>query len=74
MARRKTVMVEVAETIPLPPPVLASTVTQYDDEIFPSVLPIVPVFDRFMHSEWAIRIPVFGSAFLVLTALIAISL
>lgn len=72
MPRRKTVMVEVEGT--LPPPVLASTVTQCDDEIFPSVLPIVPLFDRFMHSEWAIRIPVLGSALLVMTALIAISL
>ncbi len=72
MARRKTVMVEVTDI--LPPPVPASTVTQYDDEIFPSVLPIDPPFDRFMNSVWAVRLPVLGTALLVLTALIAVAL
>lgn len=73
MPRRKTTMVEI-DTMTLPQPVLASTMTEEDDENFPSVLPTVPLFDRFMHSPWAIRIPVLGSALLVMTAMIAISL
>lgn len=72
MARRKTVTIEVADL--LPPPIPASTVTQYDDEIFPSVLPIDPPLDRFMNSIWAVRLPVLGTALLVLTAIIAVSL
>lgn len=72
MPRRKTVTIDITDI--LPPPVPASTVTQYDDEIFPSVLPIDPPLDRFLNSIWAVRLPVLGTALLVLTALIAVSL